>query len=146
VNKAGGESSPAVFLLSPPFLRVEPHSGRGLQQVKEIKIADQLCSFIKSFCDELGSLELLLFFSRHPNARFNRSAVLHSVTTKRFDTGLALKKLIDNKVVITYTENNITLYALTKVEPAHSLACQMLTIDQSQWQVVLLQILEAQDI
>jgi hypothetical protein len=114
--------------------------------LKEIKIEDQLCSFIKEFCDDLCSLELLLFFSRHPNARFNRAAVLHAVSTKRFDTGLALKKLIDLKVVDTYTENNLTLYALTKNEPTHDLACQMLTIDQSQWPLILLQILEAQDI
>jgi hypothetical protein len=114
--------------------------------VKEIKIEDQLCNFIKNFCDDLCTLELLLFFSRHPNARFNRSAVLHVVTTKRFDTGLALKKLIDRNVVVTYTENNISLYALTKSEPEHTLACQMLSIDQSQWQVILLQILDVQDI
>jgi hypothetical protein len=118
----------------------------GVSVVKEIKIEDQLCIFIKNFCDDLCSLELLLFFSRHPNARFNRSALLHAVTTKRFDTGLALKKLIDHEVVTTYTENNVVLYALTKAEPTYTLARQLLTIDQSQWQVILLQILDAQDL
>jgi hypothetical protein len=114
--------------------------------VKEIKIEDQLCIFIKKFCDDLCSLELLLFFSRHPNARFNRSAVLHAVTNKRFDANTALKKLLDSKVVVTFSENGITLYALTKSEPEHTLASQMLNIDQRQWQVILLQILDAQDI
>ncbi len=114
--------------------------------MKEIKIEEQLCVFIKNFCDDLCSLELLLFFSRHPNARFNRSAVLHVVSAKRFDSAVALKKLIDNGVIVTHTENGITLYSLTKSEPIQSLALKMLNIDQSQWQVILLQILEAQDI
>ena len=114
--------------------------------MKEIKIEDRLCLFIKDFCDDLCSLELLLFFSRHPNARFNRSAITHAVTSRRFDAGIALKKLVDRHAVVCYVENGLSLYALTKEEPNHSLACQLLNIDQSQWQVVLVQILEAQDI
>jgi hypothetical protein len=114
--------------------------------VKNIDIEDKLYSFIKDFGDDLNSLELLLFFSRHPNARFNRTAVIHAITTQQFDTGIALKRLIDNKVVVTYFENGITLYALTREEPIHSLAAQMKSIDQSQWQVILGHILDAQGI
>jgi hypothetical protein len=114
--------------------------------VKEIKIEDKLYIFIQTFCDDLCGLELLLFFSRHPNARFNRSAISHAVLSKRFDTGIALKKLIDNHLIVVYLENNVTLYSLTKEEPSHSLACQLLNIDQGQWPVILEQILNAQDI
>jgi hypothetical protein len=114
--------------------------------VKEIKIEDKLCIFIQNFCDDLCSLELLLFFSRHPNARFNRSAISHAVTSKRFDTGIALKKLIDKRVITTYVENNLTLYALTKEEPNRTLAIQLLNIDQGQWTLILEEILNAQDL
>jgi hypothetical protein len=114
--------------------------------VKEIKIGDELCIFVKSFCDDLCSLELLLFFSRHPNARFNRSAISHAVTSKRFDTGIALKKLIEKRVIATYIENNLTLYALTKEEPHRTLAMHLLSIDQGQWQLILEEILDAQDL
>jgi hypothetical protein len=114
--------------------------------VKSIDIEDKLFSFIKDFGDDLNSLELLLFFSRHPNARFNRTAVVHAITSQQFDTGLALKKLIDNKIVVTFFENGITLYALTKDEPAHTLAAQMIAIDQHQWQVILEHLLDAQGI
>ncbi|HSW59077.1 MAG TPA: hypothetical protein VLH15_11775 [Dehalococcoidales bacterium] len=113
--------------------------------MKEIRIGDERCLFIKQFCDDLCSLELLLFFSRHPKARFNRSAVLHAVTFHRFDAGLALKKLVDRKLVVTSIENNITLYALTKSEPEHTLASEMVNIDQKQWQVILKQVLDSQD-
>ncbi len=114
--------------------------------MKDIDIEDKLCNFIKDFGDDLCSLELLLFFSRHPNARFNRTAVLHALTTKQFDTGIALKQLIDKKIVVTYSENGITLYALTKEEPAHSLAAQLINIDQHQWQIILEHLLNAQGI
>jgi hypothetical protein len=114
--------------------------------VKSIDIEDKLFSFIKDFGDDLNSLELLLFFSRHPNARFNRTAVIHAITSQQFDTGIALKRLIDKKIVITYFENGITLYALTKEEPSYSLATQMNTINQHQWQIVLEYLLNAQGI
>jgi hypothetical protein len=118
----------------------------GVLMVKSIDIEDKLFSFIKDFGDDLNSLELLLFFSRHPNARFNRTAVVHAVSTQQFDTGMALKRLIDKKIVITYFENGITLFALTRDEPYHSLAAKMNSIDQSQWQIILQQLLDAQGI
>jgi hypothetical protein len=114
--------------------------------VKDIIIEDKLCTFIKDFCDDLSTLQLLLFFSRHPNAHFNRSALMHALTTKQFDTGIALKKLIDKKVVMTGTENGFSLYCLTKDEPSRSLTIQMVGIDQSQWQTILGHILDAHEI
>ncbi|HEX7475137.1 MAG TPA: hypothetical protein VF318_04155 [Dehalococcoidales bacterium] len=114
--------------------------------MKDIYIEDKLCTFIKDFCDDLSTLQLLLFFSRHPNAHFNRSALVHALTTKQFDTGIALKQLIEKKVVTSSTENGISLYALTKDEPARSLTIQMVSIDQSQWQTILGHILDIQDI
>ncbi len=114
--------------------------------MKDVNTEDRLCDFIKDFGDDFCGLELLLFFSRHPRARFNRPSVLHALTTKQFDIGIALKHLIDKKLVVTYTEHGITLYALTKEEPLHSLATQLKDIDQHQWQILLEHILDTQDI
>jgi hypothetical protein len=114
--------------------------------LKDIDIGDTLCTFVKDFCDDLSSLELMLFFSRHPHARFNHSAVTHVLRSKRFDAAIALKRLVEKKIVVSYTENGITLYALTKEEPAHSLAAQLVHIDQSQWQVIVEQILTVEGI
>jgi hypothetical protein len=116
--------------------------------VKEIDVEDKLYTFIKDFNDDLYSLELLLFFSRHPNARFNRTVVLHApiVSGRQFDTSIALRRLMDKKLVVTYAENGITLYALTKEEPAHTLAADLVNIDQRQWQIILEQILDSQGI
>jgi hypothetical protein len=114
--------------------------------VKETGIEEKLYQFIKEFGDDLNTLELLLFFSRHPNARFNRTAVLHAITSKRFDTGLALKRLIDKKIIVTYFDSEVTLYALTKDEPYHTLASELVSIDQSRWQKILGYILDANGI
>jgi hypothetical protein len=114
--------------------------------LKDIEIEDKLCTFVRDFCDDLSSIELMLFFSRHPHARFNHSAVSHVLTSKRFDAAITLKRLVEKKIVITYTENGITLYALTKQEPIHSLAAQLITIDQRQWQVIVEQILTEEGI
>lgn len=114
--------------------------------MKQIDVEEKLFAFIKDFADDLWSLQLLLFFSRHPNARFNRTAVIHALTTRQFDTGIALKRLLDRKIVVSYTENGTSLYGLTKEKPAHGLAIKLVTIDQYQWQIVLGHILDAQGI
>jgi hypothetical protein len=113
--------------------------------VENVKIHNRLGDFIKDFGDDLCSLELLLFFGRHPNARFNRTAVLRALTARRFDTAIALKCLIDRKLVITYFENGITLYALTKEEPAYSIVAELKGIDRLQWQSLIGQIVKAQN-
>jgi hypothetical protein len=114
--------------------------------LKDIDIEDKLCVFIKDFGDDLNSLELLVFFCRHPRVKFNRIAVVHALLANQFDAGIALKRLIDKKIIITNSENGITLYSLTKEEPVNSLAPVLVNIDQNQWQNILVQILKAQGI
>jgi len=114
--------------------------------VENILIEDELCVFIRDLGEDLSSMELLLFFSRHPQARFNRMALLRAMSGKQFDPIVALKRLMDRKIIVTCNENGITLYALTKQEPAHSLAAELTKIDQWQWQKILGQILKAQGI
>ncbi len=114
--------------------------------MKGIELEDDLGKLIKEFGDDLNSLELLFFFSRHPNARFDRTAVLRALKARHFDTGAALQRLINKKIVVSYNENGVTLYALTREEPVHGLISQLANIDQGQWQVILEGILDAQGI
>jgi hypothetical protein len=114
--------------------------------LKDIDVEDKLCNFIKDFCDDLNSLELLIFFSRHPLAKFNRTAVVHALLAKQFDAGIALKRLIDKRIIVTSNVNGMTLYSLTREEPSYTLAVELVNIDQSKWQRVLEQILKAQNI
>jgi len=114
--------------------------------VDEFSVEDNLCNFIKDFCDDLSTLQLLLFFSRHPNAHFNRSALMHALPVKQFDTGVALERLIEKKIVVASHENGLNLFSLTNNEAIRTLAIQMLNIDQSRWQVILDNILDAHGI
>ncbi len=114
--------------------------------MKDLRIEDKLCNFIKDYCDDLNTLQLLLFFSRHPNAHFNRSALTQYLDSRHFDAGTSLKKLMEKKIIVVKQENGIHLYSLTREETSRGLALQMLTIDQAQWQIVLEQILDAHDI
>jgi hypothetical protein len=114
--------------------------------LKDIEIEDKLCNFVMDFGDDLNSLELLVFFCRHPRVKFNRTAVIHALLANQFDAGIALKRLIDKKIIITNNEHGVTLYSLTKEEPVNSLASELVNIDQNQWQKILGQILKAQGI
>jgi hypothetical protein len=114
--------------------------------LRDVDIEDKLYIFIKDFCDDLNSLELLVFFSRHPRAKFNRTAVIHALLSNQFDAGIALKRLIDKEMVVMHNENGVTLYSLTRKEPDHSLASELVNIDQNKWQKIVQQILKAQEI
>jgi hypothetical protein len=114
--------------------------------MKDFGIDQKLCEFVKEFGDDLSSLEMLLFFGRHPNARFNRTAVIHALSSRRSDTGRTLKNLIDKNFVTTHAEYGIMLYALTRQEPTRSLIIEMVNIDQHQWQILLEPILQSQGI
>ena len=115
--------------------------------MKPIEIEDKLCKFIQNFGDDLNSLQLLLFFSRHPHARFNRNAVLHAPgISGNFDGATALKRLMEKKLVVASTEKSVALYYLTSEEPAHELCVKLISIDHQQWQLIGEQILNAQDI
>lgn len=112
--------------------------------MEEIKIEDRLCEFIRAFSDDLNGLELVLFFGRHPNAKFNRTALLHALNVRQFDAGLALKKLVNRKIIETCSENGITLYSLTADESVRSLINSLVNLGQRQWQIILEQILKDQ--
>jgi hypothetical protein len=115
--------------------------------LEDVRLAERLCTFIKDFCDDLCCLQLLLFFARHPGVRFNRTAVLQAArAVRQFDAIPGLKRLIDRKIVVTYTENGITLYGLCKEEPIHSTVVDLCHIDQRQWQILVEQILKSQGI
>jgi len=120
--------------------------GTGVRTVREIQIEDKLGLFIQQFSADLCSLELLIFFGRHPHARFNSTAILHASPSKRFDTNASLRLLVEKKVVISNFENGIFLYSLTKEEPSHSLVTQLVNIDHSQWQTIVEHILNGQGI
>jgi hypothetical protein len=114
--------------------------------VRNIQVDDTLSKFIAEFGDDLCSLELLLFFGRHPNARFNHAAVVHALGPRQFDAGIALKKLREKDLVSASSSNGVYLFGLTRDEQIRDMVESMVNIDQRQWQTILEKILDAQGI
>jgi hypothetical protein len=82
----------------------------------------ELSQFINEYADDRHCLlELLLFWGRHPCARFSRLAIVHALNSRRPHIERALGYLINKGIVRTCLENNVPLYSLTDNEPLHSL-------------------------
>lgn len=109
----------------------------------DIAIQNKLLEFIKDFGDDLSSLELLLFFGRHPHTRFNQTAIVQALNVRQFDRAKALRCLINKGLVVTCSENGITLYSLTRDASQRSLVLGLLDINQHQWQLIAERILQA---
>ena len=102
---------------------------------------ENVFQLIKEYDSDPCCLELIQFFGWYPNARFSRLAILHALSAngeRRF-IERALRQLIDNGVVKTYSENNIALYCLTDDEALRQAALDIARLDWSQWQVMLRQ-------
>jgi hypothetical protein len=94
----------------------------------------RLQEFIESSEIDIDCLELLMFFGRHPQLKFNRSALInvagHSLTACQ----KALNNLVKNKIVIRTLENGMPLYSLTKTEPEFSFISRILELDRNRRQ------------
>ena len=75
--------------------------------------------------------ELLRFFGAHPNTRFNRLAVIHTLSENRSNPNIerALTDLTSKGVVKTYTQNETHLYALAADELTHRLVSDLAKLD-----------------
>lgn len=107
-----------------------PCQGRIL--VVEITTEVDTNDIIKDLGGNYKSFELLLFFCHHPDTRFSRNAINHAIEAEQLEIATALNELIEKKIVVLSTQNNIGLYSLTKEEPVHSLASILMNIDYSQ--------------
>ena len=83
------------------------------------------------------SLELLRFFSAHPNARFNRLAVIQAQNEneREFEVERALVHLINEGIVKVTIENSAKLYALTEDESKRRWVLEMIKLEWHHWQL-----------
>jgi predicted transcriptional regulator len=91
--------------------------------------------------DKHNILELLRFFGRKPNTRFNRQAIIR-IANSAAKTEKALKYLVSKGAVRECNENDSITYSLTDQGWMHSLAKDLATLDWSQYYMTLKQILQ----
>ncbi len=103
----------------------------------DLELDNKQRELIECYCDDLNSLEILMFFSRHPQSRFNQTALIHSASHGNIDNRSSLKKLIDKKIIVKTIENGTILYSLNKKEPEYSQICKINQMDQGQRQTLI---------
>jgi len=108
--------------------------------ISEVAIEEKLRQFVSQYADDPYCLELLRFFGRHPNTQFGHLATVHAFNGQRWHIELALRRLIKEGVVRTYTENNVPSYSLSQDESLRSLVLDLAKLDWGRWQLTLRQI------
>ena len=75
---------------------------------------DKLAQLMKQHSSEVGNLDLLLFFLRHPHAQFSRLAIVHALGTEKLDARRTLERLRENGLIKSFTKNGIYFYSLNQ--------------------------------
>lgn len=98
----------------------------------KIAIAEKLFCSIKEHTDSYYSLQIILFFTNHPCTRFNDSAIIQAINQDGGKCYIqkALRELVDRRIIITYTDGSVILYALS--ENMRSMMLEMAEFDLPQ--------------
>lgn len=109
----------------------------------EIINLDTLFKLIGKYRNKRYCLELLRFFGIHPNARFNRLAVIHTLSEggSKLEVEKALAHLINKGVVESCVESNARLYTLTRDEAIRTQVVKLGKLEWPRWQLILRQFL-----
>ena len=108
------------------------------EEIREVtEVEDKLNHLVREYGDDHCSLDLLMFFGRHPYARFSRMAIAHSIDAQRLNIDRPLKQLITAGLVRMYVENGLPVYSLTEDESLCGLVVQLDNLDRYKWQVML---------
>jgi hypothetical protein len=103
---------------------------------------ENILKAIREYSDDNHCLELLRFFGKYPNARFNRLAIIHGLFNGDAH-GIAhiiekaLKRIVDGNLVRTSSNNGITLYSLTEDKVLRDIICEFALLDLPQRQLLL---------
>ena len=84
-------------------------------------------------------LGLLRFFAAHPNGRFSKLAVIHAMDEddNRPRIENAIEQMIEDGIIKSSDEKDITYYMLTKDEAMRKLVINVALFDWRDWQMVL---------
>ena len=108
------------------------------EEIREVtEVEDKLCHLVREYGDDHCSLDILMFFGKHPHARFSRMAIAHSIDAQRLNIDRPLKQLITDGLVRMYVENGLAVYSLTEDEPLCALVSQLVSLDWYKWRVML---------
>jgi hypothetical protein len=127
-----------------PENMLAPNKERKLNELAEAKSPEYidytLTKFLKSFGDDQCSLELLLYFGKHPITKFSQAVVFGALGSFRADIERSLKRLLRKNLVALCIENGVDLFYLTKDEYVRSMVTGIAGLDRPQWNQLLKQV------
>jgi hypothetical protein len=102
-----------------------------------ITLSQKTLEMVKPYVDDIHCVELLQFFGKYSNARFNRLAIIHglyngSAHSIGHSIEKALKRAVDDKLIRTLLENGINLYSLTPEKSVREMICEFANVDSLQ--------------
>jgi len=107
-------------------------------EVTKNKSLSYMGQLMRKFVSNRCCLGLLRFFAIHPNGRFSKLAIVHAIDEGgRLEVERALAQMVDEGIIKTVSENNISFYMLTKEEAMRRLVLNMALFDWRDWQLVL---------
>jgi len=99
--------------------------------MSNVSMEEQLLQFLKEHRGDLLKMEVLAFWGRHPNARFEKSAIADALDCKKLDIDRALKDMVEMGVLDMYMYNDTPFYSLTLNEERRRTVLELASIDGS---------------
>ena len=96
-----------------------------------------LSRFLQEHSDHRVKRELLLFWGMHPNAKFSRFAICYAVDSNKLDMKMALRDMVEAKLLDARIYNSVTLYSLTTNEDIRRLLLALAALGWDRWQLML---------
>ncbi len=108
-------------------------------EVNKVKSHSYMGQLMKKLVSNRCCLGLLRFFAAHPNGRFSKLAVIHALDEddNRPSIENAIEQMIEEGIIKTSEENDVTYYLLTKEEAMRKLVINVALFDWRDWQMVL---------
>ena len=103
----------------------------------ETNTSDNICTLVKENKSDYYTLQVILFFSDHPFARFNELAIIHALNQENGRRYIqeALKDLVEAEMIKSGMDSGVTVYSL--VETMRGLVMELARLDAGQQQRLL---------
>ena len=98
---------------------------------------ESLYRFLEEHGNNRVKRELLLFLGMHPYAKFSRSTICYAVDSNKLDMKMALRDMVEAKLLDTHIYNGVTLYSLTTNEDIRRLLLALAALGWDRWQLML---------
>ena len=102
-----------------------------------VLIKENLCGFVQKHGDNRLKRELLIFWGMHPNTRFDSKVISYALDCFKLDAERALRAMVTEGLVDSYTSNGVSLYSLTKNEDRRQPIIELATLGWDRWQLMI---------